>query len=156
MRRMSDRKRGCSTSSKQGSTSVFVASNNPGGRTSSSMMQCSVKSSDSMHCNPYWVVFVQFLRVVCVSKALWFAAAIGNMQFSWHGKWARPYPGIYPTFWQHSDACSTLRAKVFQGLFPIQQTWMLWALACLICKSPWIFPKECDVILKACPTTPPP
>ena len=42
-----------------------------------------------------------FLRVVCganAKHALWFAAAIGNMQFSQHGRWAYPYPGISLTF----------------------------------------------------------
>ena len=44
-----------------------------GGRTSSCalcnlMMQFSVKSSDSVHCSPYCVLFVQFLRVVCCTK----------------------------------------------------------------------------------------
>ena len=32
-----------------------------------------------------------------LKHALWFAAAVGNMQFSQHGRWAHPYPGISPT-----------------------------------------------------------
>ena len=38
-----------------------------------------------------------------LKHALWFAAAIGNTQFSQHGRWAHPYPGISPTFWQCRD-----------------------------------------------------
>jgi len=34
---------------------------------------------------------------------LWFAAPIVNMQFSRHGRWAHPYPGIAPTFLQCRD-----------------------------------------------------
>ena len=33
-----------------------------------------------------------------LKHSLWFAAAIGNMQFSQHGRWAHPYPGISLTF----------------------------------------------------------
>ena len=45
-----------------------------GGRTSwhaltNLVVQCSVKSSDSVHCRPYWVSFLQFLWVVCHTKA---------------------------------------------------------------------------------------
>ena len=40
---------------------------------------------------------MQFSRVVCGVKAkhaLWFAVAIGSMQFTRHGRWVHPYPGF--------------------------------------------------------------
>ena len=88
-----------------------------GGTTSSrALSNLIVKSSDFMHCSPYWVLLFRFREqfpTLKLKRALWFAAAIGNI-ISWHGRWAHPYPGISPTFW-----CSTFRTEVFQALIPI-------------------------------------
>ena len=81
-----------------------------------------------MQCNLYWVLFVQFSSVVCctikLKYALWFAAKIGNMQFSRHGRWAHPYPGISSTFWRCRR--STLIKKLLQASISIKprQTWI--------------------------------
>ena len=119
-----------------------------GGRTSchaltNLVVQCSVKSSDSVHCRPYWVLFVHFLWVVCHTKAkkkhvLWFTATISNMQLSHHGRWAHPYPEISLTFWQCGDILP-LEQKVFQALIPIDPLENFVAMSVYLfnlCKSP--------------------
>ena len=84
-----------------------------GGTTSSrALSNLIVKSSDFMHCSPYWVLLFRFREqfpTLKLKHALWFAAAIGNI-ISWHGRWAHPYPGISPTFWQCRDVL-TLEQK---------------------------------------------
>ena len=52
-------------------------------------------------------------------------------QFSRHGRWADPYPGISPTFWQRRDVLLQEQKCSKHWFHILQQTWMLWALTCL-------------------------
>ena len=53
-----------------------------------------------------------------LKHALWFAAAVGDMQFSWLGRWAHPYLGISLTFQQCRDVLPYEEVKLFQALIP--------------------------------------
>ena len=61
--------------------------------------------------------------------------------FSWHGRWAHPYPGISLTFWQCRDVLH-LEQKCSKHW--TQQTWMLQACTCLIS----VFPHELSAYLR--------
>ena len=95
-----------------------------------------------MCCSLYWVLFVQSLRVVCRAKAkhvLWFPAAIGNMQFSRRGRWAHPYPGICPTFWQCRDVLP-FEQKCSRHWTPLNPGNLgCYKLLFNVCKSLWTF-----------------
>ena len=73
-----------------------------------------------------------------LKHALWFAAAIGNMQFSLCGL------THIQGFLRLSDDVGMfyLRTKVFMHWSPLipRQTWMLRALTCLISVNPVNFP----------------
>ena len=107
------------------------------------VVQCSVKSSDSVHCRPYWVPFVQFLWVVCYAKAkknMYFGLLLQSVTCSFltmEGELTH-IPGISLTFWQCGDILP-LEQKVFQALIPIDPLENFDAMGVYLfnlCKSP--------------------
>ena len=64
------------------------------------MVQCSVKSSTSVRCSPAECSLCSFHEQFAVLKlkhALWFAAAIGNMQLR-YVRWAHPHQRDFSGF----------------------------------------------------------